>query len=135
MTQTTKDPSVGGLIRWFLVLFFVWLALPARWTDRLLYSMVYHINSDQIHRSDRPTDCDFMRAPLGGKGCRYTKLVTAYNTAGDAVGGDNAPKYSTNAYNNTLVSYDEGKTWQLLGAARPDSTVTRVEIYWVKETE
>lgn len=135
VTQTKKEFSFGGLIGWIVFALIVWFILPASWTDPFLYSTVYQINSDEVHRSDRPTDCDFMHAPLGDKGCSYKKMVTAYNAAGNAVGGDNAPIYNKNTDNNTIVSYDDGKTWQLLGTSRPDSKVAKVEIYWVKATD
>jgi hypothetical protein len=135
MTRTKSDFSFGGLVGWIIFALIVYVILPASWTDPILYSTVYQINSDQVHRSDRPTDCDFMHAPLGNKDCHYKKLVTAYNSVGNVVGGDNAPKYATNAENNTIVTYDDGKTWQLLGASRPDSRVAKVEVYWVRVTE
>jgi len=96
---------------------------------------MYQINTEQFHRDPKPTDCDFMRAPLGDKGCRYKKMVTAYNAAGEPIGGDNAPKYSTNESNHAIVSFDDGKTWRLLAGSRLDSKVNRVDVYWIKTTE
>jgi hypothetical protein len=121
-----------GLFVWFFI-------LPARWTDPIQYSMEYSINSDQVHWTPEPTDCDFIHAPLGAKGCHYKKTVTAYNAAGYAVAGDDAAKWGhdTNT-GKPIISYDNGKTWAWLPAdapTTPDLTVKMVEIDWVKVTD
>jgi len=132
--QTKKDFSLSGLIGWIVFAVIVWFTLPASWTDPFVYSTEYSINSDQVHRNNKPSDCDFMHAPLGDKGCHYKKTVTAYNAAEYPVAGDNAPKYDKNTYGNPIISYDDGKTWQVWPADTPvpDSKVKSVEIDWVR---
>jgi len=121
----------------FVFALIIWFILPDSWTDPWLYSTEYQINSDQVHRNDKPTDCDFMHAPLGDKGCRYKKTVTAHDAAGYPVAGDNAPRYDKNASGNPIISYDDGKTWLLWPADTPgpDLTVKTVEIRWIKEAD
>jgi rubredoxin len=135
VTQTKNDFSFGSLIFVIILGLIVWLILPVRWTDPFLYSTEYQINGDQVHRNNKPSDCDFMFAPLGDKGCHYKKTVTAYNAAGNAVAGDDAPRYSNNTYGNPIISYDDGKTWQVLDSPAPDLKVKSVEIDWVKVTD
>jgi hypothetical protein len=134
VTQTKNEFSFGGLISVIILGLIVWLILPASWTDPFLYSTEYQINSDQVHWNNKPSDCDFMHAPLGDKGCHYKKTVTAYNAAEYPVAGDNAPKYDKNTNGNPIISYDDGKTWQVWPADTPvpDSKVKSVEIDWVR---
>jgi len=115
-----------------LIVLGIWNILPDSWTDKIKCSMQYSVDFTQIHRSDRPTDCDFMHAPLGDKSCHYKKTATAYNATGDAVAGDDAPRYAKNTYGNTIVSYDEGKTWTVLDSPAPDPRIKTVEIGWTK---
>jgi hypothetical protein len=135
--RTKKDFSFGTLINLIILALIAYVILPASWTDPFLYSTEYSINSDRVHRNNRPTDCDFMHAPLGGKGCHYKKTVTAYNAVGNPVGGDGGVRYSKNTIGNPIVSYDDGKTWQVLPADSPvpDLTVKTVEIDWIKVTD
>ena len=116
----------------------VWTLLPDSWTDKTKYSMEYSISSDQVQRSDRPTDCDWDHAPLGGKGCHYKKTVSAYNSKGELVAGDDAPIYGNDgSTGRPIVSYDNRKTWQWLreGQSLPDLGVKEVEIVWSKVEE
>ncbi len=111
MAQKKDDSSLGGFIALIILALIVWFILPARWTDPLLYSTEYSVNANQVHWNAKPTDCDFIHAPLGDKACHYKKTVTAYNAAGYVVAGHDAPKYShdTNT-GKPIISYDNGKT-------------------------
>jgi len=116
-----------------------WFFLPDSWTDPLEYSMEYSINFDQVHWNDKPTDCDFIHAPLGIKGCHYRKTVTAHNAAGYSVAGDDAPIYGNDTNTGKpIISYDKGKNWAWLADDAPkvpDLKVKRVDIGWVKVTD
>jgi hypothetical protein len=134
-----NEGSLGGFIVLIILALIIWFILPASWTDPILYSMEYSINSGQVHWNAKPTDCDFIHAPLGDKACHYKKTVTAYDAAGYVVAGDDAPKYGhdTNT-GKPIISYDNGKSWNWLptdAPATPDLTVKRVEIDWVKVTD
>ncbi len=141
MVQTKNDPAASFGCLAILVVFalFVWFILPDSLTDPILYSMEYSVNSDQVHRNAKPTDCDFMHAPLGSKSCHYSKTVTAYNAAGYEVAGDGAPKYGHDTKTGKpIISYDDGKTWAWTSEdapANPDLTIKKVEIDWVKVTD
>lgn len=75
------------------------------------YAATYGVPTDTIHVAAQPSDCDFMHAPLGQKGCRYESTVTAYNAAGEVVGGDDAPKYGHDTKTGKpIISWDNGKT-------------------------
>jgi len=71
---------------------------------------------DQVHTNDKPSDCDWSRAPLGNKGCSYKAVVYAYNAAGYLVAGD---------------KYVQG--WAPQATADPKVKTVRVE--WTKVAE
>src|SRR5262249_8320141 len=127
--------GVLALIAWF-----VWILLPDNWTAKIRYSVEYSVSTDHVHWSNPPTNCDWSRAPLGDKGCHYRKTVSAYNSKGDLVGGEDpsensAPIYSTDVQSGRpIVSYDNRKTWDWLPAGQPipDRHVQRVEIGWTR---
>jgi hypothetical protein len=107
---TENKTSPGGEVIWGLFLLavlavIVWSILPDRLTDKIKYSAEYSVEPAQVHWNDKPTDCDFMHAPLGEKSCHYKKTVSAYNAAGYLVGGDDATQYAKNAnpFVHTLV--------------------------------
>lgn len=105
--------------------------------DILWYAAEYNVSIDQVHIGDQPTDCDWMRAPLGGKGCHFKAIATGYNVPGDVVAGDGAPKYGhdTNT-GKPIISYDNGETWAWFpGSAIPDLRIKTVEVRWEKVTE
>jgi hypothetical protein len=49
----------------------------APWFNRFRYSVWYGADDSQVKQSqDRlPSDCDFLKAPIGRKGCHYKKHV------------------------------------------------------------
>ena len=117
----------GGVILLYLGIFALFF-VPASWTYPLWYAVAYQVSPAQVRTPDQPSDCDWTRAPLGRKGCSYKALVKAYNSAGQVVGGDGAPKYGhdTNT-GKPIISYDEGKTWAWFPApATPDLTINSV---------
>jgi len=92
------------------------------------------VPTDKVVMDAKPTDCDFMHAPLGNKDCHYEAAVTAVNAAGDVVGGDHAPKYGHDSQTGRpIVSYDNGKTWDRFPAADlPDQRAASVIVTWSK---
>ncbi len=68
--------------------------------------MRFGVSPDKVHAAAKPTDCDFMRAPLGSKGCHYEAVVTAYDARG--------------------VLVDDSK---------PHQTIESVYVGWVKKTD
>jgi hypothetical protein len=121
---------IVGLFAWFF-----WV--PYSWTNAVWYAVKYRVSIDQVHTDDKPSDCDWGRAPLGNKACHFKAVVTAYNAAGVVVGGDDAPKYGHDSKTGQpIVSYDDGKTWAWLPAsAIPDPKIKTVTIRWAKVTD
>ena len=81
------------------------------------YALRYSADLSQVQILPKPADCDFLRAPIGFKGCHYEKSiqVTRYKT--DAQSG------------NTFVSYDDGKTWAAAEAGQKPGS-TQVHVGW-----
>src|SRR6266849_7000647 len=49
----------------------------APWVNRVRYSIWYGVSDIQVKQSQDkpPSDCDFLKAPIGRKGCEYKKHV------------------------------------------------------------
>jgi len=130
----------GGIGTW---VFFLIVASIGAWIfwaggiNNAWYSLKYLVSADKVHVDGKPTDCDFMNTPLGDKRCHYEAAVTAYNAAGEVVGGDHAPKYGHDGNTGKpIISYDNGKTWNWLPAADiPDPKIKSVIVSWVKVTD
>jgi hypothetical protein len=114
-----------------------WTNTLNSWTDTLWYAAEYKVSMDNVHTNKKPKDCDWMRAPLGDKGCHFKRIVAAFNASGEQVGGDDAPKYSRDTKTGKpIVSYDNGKTWGWFPAPEaPDLKVKNVEVRWTKVTD
>jgi hypothetical protein len=136
VAQTKNEFPLGGLIGVSIFALIVWFVLPTSWTDPFLYSTEYTITTEQVHWNTKPADCDWGHAPLGDKGCHFKKTVTAFNAAGEVVGGDDAPTYGNDTKTGKpIISYDKGKTWAWLpedAPKIPDLKVKSVEIGWNK---
>jgi len=79
------------------------------WSNSLWYAVQYRVGFGDVHTDTKPSDCDFLRAPIGLKGCSYGAKVIVYNADGVQVAGHNAPTYVPNP--------------------KPQS----VRVFWVKE--
>jgi hypothetical protein len=100
-----KDSAVGLL---------VWVAIIAAviywgdiWNSKWRYSLFRTADLNRITILKEPHDCDFMRAPIGSKGCHCEKSVTV-------------TKWATSTKGSPIVSYDDGKNWE---AFTPDPGV------------
>jgi hypothetical protein len=47
------------------------------------YSFKYRVRVDNVMAVGRPSDCDFLRAPIGYKGCHYERTVESWKDAGE----------------------------------------------------
>jgi hypothetical protein len=74
---------LAGFLLWLAVI--AWLVMPERWTNVFWYAVKYRASPARVTIADRPRDCDWMRAPLGEKGCRYEAVATVYNAAGQVI--------------------------------------------------
>lgn len=128
-----SDSFIGPII----VVGFIWLVSDVGsigWFNQGWYSVRYFVPPNEVHVDARPQDCDFMHAPLGSKGCHYEAVVAAYNSAGDLLSGDRAPKYGHDSKTGKpIISWDQGKTWTwMVAAAVPDQKVKSVNVSWMK---
>jgi len=83
------------------------------------YALRYETDSDRIHVAPKPGDCDFLHAPIGLKGCHYEKSVQVMRYSKDVQTG------------RPTVSYDDGKTWNLLPEGEKPGPV-QVYVDWLK---
>ena len=83
------------------------------------YALRYETDSDRIHVAPKPGDCDFLHAPIGLKGCHYEKSVQVMRYSKDVQTGQ------------PIVSYDDGKTWNLLPEGEKPGSV-QVYVDWLK---
>jgi hypothetical protein len=112
-----------------LVAVFGWLWVEAGdlWHGKWRYAMTYGVSSDNVIVDSHPHDCAFVAAPFGEKYCHYDREVSTLRRATSSTG-------------NPIVSYDEGKTWNVI---EPDptvawpkyNTVAVVYINWKKTEE
>ena len=95
----------------------------------------YHVGFGDVQTDTKPDDCDFLRAPLGSKGCSYKAHVTVLNADGVQVAGEGAPKYGNDTKTaKPIVSYDGGKNWNwYTEGAVPNQKPKHVRVFWVKE--
>jgi hypothetical protein len=82
--STLKSQSrseVSGLF-WLFIFIFLLESWPGsaldRWTDKAWYSVRYDAEFTNITVEKRPLVCDFVHAPLGGKGCVYKKHASVF---------------------------------------------------------
>ena len=83
------------------------------------YALRYETDSNRIHIAPKPGDCDFLHAPIGLKGCHYEKSVQVMRYSKDVQTGQ------------PIVSYDDGKTWNLLPEGEKPGSV-QVYVDWLK---
>ena len=69
-----------------------WL-LPVRWTYPVHYALRYRVSVDRVTIDSKPGDCDWMRAPLGNKGCRYEAEAIVYNADGEVRSPGEKPRF------------------------------------------
>jgi len=71
-----KNESSGASILWFLLFCWgAWVLLSDAWYSKARYSIQYRVDYNHVFVNDEPTDCNFMRAPLGTKDCHFERIV------------------------------------------------------------
>jgi hypothetical protein len=130
-----SDDNFGCLL--FLVLIPVGLYLAVShgsWSNSLWYSVQYQVGFGDVQTDAKPDDCDFLRAPLGSKGCSYKAHVKVLNADGVQVAGEGAPMYGSDTKTaKPIISYDGGKNWNWYEGAVPSPKPKYVGVFWVKE--
>lgn len=82
-----------------------------RWTDKVWYSFRFNTDFKNVSVDKRPSDCDFLHSPLGGKGCEYKKRTDVFRDEqrreliGQATTPQEAQDYSTRP--NSVTVYWE----------------------------
>jgi hypothetical protein len=106
-----------------------------KWSNALWYSFEYGVAFNDVQTDTKPTDCDFLHAPLGLKDCTYTPHVKVFNGEGFLVGGENAPSYGSDTKTGKpIISYDGGKSWNWNeGATTPNPKPKTVRVLWIRE--
>ena len=117
--------SVLGAIVALIIAWLVILGLGDLWHSKLRYAWWYNVSSDQVTTEKKPTDCDFLRAPLGDKGCHYDREVTVIR-----VKTEPDPRGTLASPGIPYVSFDDGKTW-VVDTSNP-LTKPQVLISWEK---
>ena len=104
------------------------------WGNSLWYSVQYGVGFGDVQTDTKPSDCDFLHAPLGEKGCSYKAHVQVYNADGLYVVGEKSPVYrSDTETRKPIVSFDRGETWEWYdGATIPNLKPKFVRVYWAK---
>jgi hypothetical protein len=125
--KSDSDEWLGLLVIAGIFLYVYWAGV----NKTVWYAVEYRVSTDKVHVDVQPTDCDFMHAPLGDKGCHYEAEVIAYNAAGEVIRGDLAYNQDSNT-GKPIVSYDHGKTWVFLLGDIPDRKVESVVVAWRK---
>jgi hypothetical protein len=108
---------------WVVMLIIVWLAWAGFtdfWYSKLRYSWWYGVDSDQVTIEKEPADCNFLHAPLGGKGCHYYPQVRTIKVKTQYI------DFQRGSVN--YVSFDDGKTWAVDDATPP--TKPQVIVSW-----
>jgi hypothetical protein len=86
-----------------------------RFTDRMWYSVADDTNWSNVHIDRRPSDCDFLYAPIGTKKCRYEKDTVVF--------GDKERR--------ALIAAATTPEDRMEASKRPNSVV----VYWGKKDE
>lgn len=80
-TKESKTETIGNVVGLLLL---IWLGVSmfdyfsyAPWINRIRYSITYDVERSQVKQGENklPSDCDFLKSPIGFKGCRYKKHV------------------------------------------------------------
>src|ERR1017187_426405 len=123
LTQAVKArPTTGHTLAvWIiypLIATFIFNVIGGIWDSKAMLSVRYDTPMASIFIEDEPHDCDFMRAPLGVKGCSYPRET-------------NVVKTGVNASGQHVVTYDDEKTWTLLDD--PSQVHAGIYISWKKQ--
>ena len=110
----------------------LYLLMPARWTGPWKLARQFDVPRSMVLWQDKPKDCDYLRSPMGDKGCHFKLAVAAYNSAGELVAGEDAPLFREDpGTHETFVSVDGGSSWHPRGRATSNA-IARVAIRWIK---
>jgi hypothetical protein len=124
-TAVGKQSSSAAWVLWAAFGVFLW-SLPGEiWHSKWRYALAYNVDFSKVLIDNAPHDCAFLAAPLGEKYCHYERIVSTI-------------RWGTSTSNGqSLVSYDDGKTWSVFTPKPTDSvpqssTVEQLIVGWKK---
>jgi len=121
LERAVSNRSLGAIVAWVIVAWLVFEGLDGLWHSKWRYSWSYSVDPAQVTMEKKPTDCDFLRAPLGEKECHYERQVSTVRVMTKELEFLRSVNY---------VSSDDGKTWTVDTASPP--TQPQVLISWEK---
>ncbi|MGH9745530.1 MAG: hypothetical protein ACRD59_05395 [Candidatus Acidiferrales bacterium] len=104
-----------------VVCWFVYVGVVAAWHSKVRYAVQYGVTPDDVYKSERPHDCDFLKAPIGEKECHFE----AHSELRVVLTHDNP-------WSNPVASYDNGKTWVPNDTTPPAKAERYVTVSWEK---
>ena len=115
-SRSTFGHTLAGWAMGILMIL-VFASLPGDvWNNKTMLSARYNVPTEDITVEDAPRDCDFLTAPLGVKGCSYSRDISEIRTG-------------VNPQGEHVYSTDEGKTWYV-----NDGSIKRsVLVTWSKK--
>lgn len=114
-----NDDGTGCLVIIVLLATGVWFAIWGR-DSALRYSVQYEADRSMVTVERKPTDCDFLRAPMGRKDCNYEKEILVAKHRRDTASG------------RAIVSFDDGKSWEWNDGGPEQGT--SVYVTWRRKT-
>jgi hypothetical protein len=122
-----KWTSLQSLFCYIIGYYVLFILPPSIWHAQWRYAVEYGVASSDVHMDTKPHDCAFLAAPLGAKYCHYERVVSTL-------------RWSTSTTGNPIVSYDEGKTWNIFTPDPKDivpkfSTVESAYVNWEKKED
>jgi hypothetical protein len=120
-----KQTSSVAWVLWAGLGFVLWSIPGQIWHSKWRYALAYNIVPGRVSIENAPHDCAFLAAPLGEKYCHYERVVSTIRWGRSTSTGQ------------SLVSYDDGKTWSVFTPEPTDrvpqsSTVEQVIVSWKK---
>jgi hypothetical protein len=110
---------------WFWGLVFIAVGVYVFWLgpDVLWYAVEYKVSPDKVYIAPKPTDCDFLHAPMGLKDCHYERIVAAQLHEG-----------SGNA--DIRFRRADEKDWHVLpGETDRNAQYDSVYVSWIKKSD
>ena len=143
LSQGKNSPSSPRSIEpWLIVLFLILLIRygpPMLWHSKIRYALQYQVGYHKVMMDPEPVDCDFLRAPIGFKGCHYAREVNAVTAWSNQWGGQSISydggktwiQTATSRGGYPVVSRDDGKTWSTEDV--PPNMESQVIVSWRKQ--
>jgi hypothetical protein len=122
--------SWSSLFWMAVIIYFVLTFEAPDWAVKMWYSIEYNVPYDRVQTEKEPEDCNFLTAPLGSKGCSYTRTAIAVNELGQEVPSHLRRSNDTKT-GKPIVSADDGKTWWFEDAR--DWKAKTVYVSWIKK--